>query len=84
MNRNRLTHQRDMGRIDGFARRADAVVRQAGPPSGPSARIVPVNGGFELQEAKIMTSGRWEYRRVAWSRDRRDVEQSARLRGLAP
>jgi hypothetical protein len=71
------------GSVDRFSAMLDRAIAEAGPaPEGAS--IIPVNGGYELREPRLMTSGRWEWVRVAWSRDRADMVESARLRGIDP
>jgi hypothetical protein len=56
------------------------AAKKAGRP--PTAKIVPSNGGFELQNPVLLRSGTYEMQRVAWARDRKDVESAARLRNL--
>lgn len=68
--------------VDRFSSWVDRAIAQAGPAPFDGLRIVPCNGGFELQEASLMTSGKWEPTRVAWSRDRKDMVGAARLRGV--
>jgi hypothetical protein len=69
--------------VDRMNDRLNRVVEQAGPPPTPAARIVASNGGFELQVVALRMNGRWEYQREAWSRNRADVVDSARLRRIA-
>jgi hypothetical protein len=76
-----VRHARDMDRIDRFAYAVDRIIDKAGP--SPEPKIAPSNGGFELLLPALMTNGKWELKREAWSRNRADVVASAKLRGLS-
>lgn len=46
----------------------DAAIEKAGPMVGDRFRILPLNGGFSLEEQTLMLEGCWKWKQVSFNR----------------
>lgn len=68
--------------FDAMSAKIDAAIAKAGPMPGEKFIIVPKNGGFSLQENVTLMGGRWEYREVYWSSNRKNVDAAKARREI--
>jgi hypothetical protein len=64
--------------LDALTAAADRAIDAAGPR--PPPRIVARDGGYEVQDAVLLFTGRWEYQKTCWVGNRPAAERYMKLR----